>query len=219
MSSEAVLKELVSAIMSFDAEKVYESVKKALDKEIDPVEIVQKGITKGLGIVGEKFERGEFFLMHLVAAGEAVKKVMDELINPELEKRAVKLESIGKVVIGTVEGDIHDIGKNIVASMLVTAGFEVYDIGKDVPSTEFVKKAKEVNADIIGASALLSTTMPVQREIVELLSKEGLKDKIKVMVGGAPATEEWAKEIGADGYAENAVEAVNVAKRILNIEL
>lgn len=219
MSSEAVLEELVNAILSFDAEKVYESTKKALDKEIGPVEIVQKGITRGLGIVGEKFEKGEFFLMHLVAAGEAVKKVMDELINPELEKRAVKLKSIGKVVIGTVEGDIHDIGKNIVASMLVTAGFEVYDIGKDVPSIEFVKKAKEVKADIIGASALLSTTMPVQREIVELLSKEGLKDKIKVMVGGAPATEEWAKEIGADGYAENAVEAVNVAKRILNIQL
>ncbi|MFX1362552.1 MAG: cobalamin-dependent protein [Promethearchaeota archaeon] len=156
--------------------------------------------------------------MHLVAAGEAVKKVMDELINPELEKRAAKLESIGKVVIGTVEGDIHDIGKNIVASMLVTAGFEVYDIGKDIPSAEFVKKAREVDADIIGASALLSTTMPAQREIVELLRKEGLKDKIKVMVGGAPATEEWAKEIGADGYAENAIEAVNVAKKLLKIE-
>ncbi|MFX1352275.1 MAG: B12-binding domain-containing protein [Promethearchaeota archaeon] len=218
MPSEAIFEELVSAIMSFDAEKVYESTKKALDKEMSPVEIVQKGITKGLRIIGDKFAKGEFFLMHLVAAGEAVKKVMDELINPELEKRAAKLESVGKVVIGTVEGDIHDIGKNIVASMLVTEGFEVYDIGKDVPSAEFVKKAREVDADIIGASALLSTTMPAQREIVELLRKEGLKDKIKVMVGGAPATEEWAKEIGADGYAENAIEAVNVAKKILNIE-
>ncbi|MFX0067882.1 MAG: B12-binding domain-containing protein [Promethearchaeota archaeon] len=218
MPFEAVFEELVNAIMSFDAEKVYESTKKALDKEINPVEIVQKGITKGLRIVGDKFSKGEFFLMHLVAAGEAVKKVMDELINPELEKRAAKLESIGKVVIGTVEGDIHDIGKNIVASMLVTAGFEVYDIGKDIPSAEFVKKAREVDADIIGASALLSTTMPAQREIVELLRKEGLKDKIKVMVGGAPATEEWAKEIGADGYAENAIEAVNVAKKLLKIE-
>ncbi len=217
MSSKDIFDELINAIISFDADKVYELTKRALVQDISPVEIVRKGITQGLRIVGDRFERGEFFLMHLVAAGEAIKKVMDELIEPELKKRASKLESTGKVVIGTVEGDIHDIGKNIVASMLITAGFEVHDLGKDVPAEEFIKKAKEVGADIIGASALLSTTMPVQREIVKLLRKEGLKERIKIMVGGAPATEDWAKEIGADGYAENAVEAVNVAKKLMNM--
>ncbi|MFX1598927.1 MAG: B12-binding domain-containing protein [Promethearchaeota archaeon] len=216
MPSEVIFNELVDAIMSFDSDKAYEITKRALDQNTNPVEIVQKGITKGLKIIGERFEKGEFFLMHLVAAGEAVKRVMNELIEPELKRQATKLESIGKVVIGTVEGDIHDIGKNIVASMLITAGFEVYDLGKDVPPVDFINKAKEVDADIIGASALLSTTMPAQREIVDLLRKEGLKKSIKVMVGGAPATEDWAKEIGADGYAENAVEAISVAKKLVN---
>jgi len=216
MPSEGIINELVDAILSFDSDKVYEITKRALDKKINPVEIVQKGITKGLKIIGERFEKGEFFLMHLVAAGEAIKRVMDELIEPELKRQSTKLESIGKVVIGTVEGDIHDIGKNIVASMLITAGFEVYDLGKDVPPVDFINKAKEVDADIIGASALLSTTMSAQREIIELLRKEGLKESIKVMVGGAPATEDWAKEIGADGYAENAIEAVSVAKKLVD---
>ena len=130
-------------------------------------------------------------------------------------KSSIKMKSTGVIVIGTVEGDIHDIGKNIVVSMLITAGFDIYDLGKGIPATEFIQKAKEVNADIIAASALLSTTMPVQRQIVKLLEQEGLHGKIKVLIGGAPATAEWAEEIGADGYADNAIEAAKIARTLL----
>ncbi|MEM4649401.1 MAG: cobalamin-dependent protein [Candidatus Bathyarchaeia archaeon] len=120
--------------------------------------------------------------------------------------------------MGTVQGDIHDIGKNIVAAMLFAAGFEVYDLGKDVPAEEFAKKAKELNANIVGASALLSTTLPVQKEIIEALKAMGIRDKVKTIFGGAPCTAEWVEEIGGDGYAENAIEAVKVAKRLIGVK-
>ena len=201
--------------MTFEVEPLFEATKEALDQGINPVDIVEKSITRGLKIVGDKFEQGEYFLMHLVGAGEAVSKTMNELIKPALQKSSIKMKSTGVIVIGTVEGDIHDIGKNIVVSMLITAGFDIYDLGKGIPATEFIQKAKEVNADIIAASALLSTTMPVQREIVKLLEQEGLHGKIKVLIGGAPATAEWAEEIGADGYADNAIEAAKIARTLL----
>jgi len=156
--------------------------------------------------------------MHLVAAAEASKKALNEILEPRIVKAKAERKSLGKIVIGTVAGDIHDIGKNIVASMLFAAGFEVHDLGKDVPVSEFIKKEKEVKANIVASSALLSTTLPVQHEIVKALVAEGLRDKVKVIVGGAPVTEEWVKEIGADGFGENAVEAVNVTKKVLNIK-
>ncbi|MHA1238445.1 MAG: cobalamin B12-binding domain-containing protein [Candidatus Odinarchaeia archaeon] len=214
MSSE-LLQEIYDAIFSFDDEAVYEAVKKALEKGVDPIKIIQEGITRALRDIGEKYEKGEFFLMHLMAASEATKRVIDELIQPALKEKAAKSEYTGKVVIGTVEGDIHDIGKNIVAIMLLVGGFQVYDLGKDVPATKFVEKAKEVDADIIALSALLSTTLLNQRKVIEILKKEGLRDKFKVIVGGAPASEEWAKEIGADGYAPDAIKAVKLAERLV----
>jgi len=177
-----------------------------------------KGIAKGLRIVGDKYERGELFLMHLVAAAEPAQKAVKELLEPEIKKKAGERKSLGKVVIGTVQGDIHDIGKNIVASMLFAAGFDVIDLGKDVPAEEFAKKAKELNANIVGASALLSTTLPVQKEIVEALKAMGIRDKVKVIFGGAPCTPEWVEEIGGDGYAENAIEAIKVAKRLIGVK-
>ena len=206
--------EIVSAVLSFDGDKVTATVKKALKEGKDPVKIVDE-LTKALQIVGKKFEDGEFFLMHLVAAAEPVQKVIKETLEPEMAKKQEARKSLGKVVLGTVAGDIHDIGKNIVGAMLFAAGFEVYDVGKDIPSDQFVAKAKEVNANLVGASALLSTSLPMQREIVEGIVAAGLRDKVKLMFGGAPVTEEWVKEIGGDGYAENAIEAVNVAKRLL----
>ena len=212
---DPLLEEIYEAILSFDEDAVYAAVKKALDAKIDPVLIIQESITKALKEIGDKYEKGEFFLMHLIAAGEATKKVIDELIKPALEKKKSKGNYLGKIVLGTVEGDIHDIGKNIVATMLLMAGFEVYDLGKDVPPSEFVKKAKEVNADIIGLSALLSTTLQNQKKVIELLKKEGIRDKFKVIVGGAPASEEWAKEIGADGYAPDAIKAIELAKKLI----
>ena len=218
MSKEAKLDELVDAILTFDSDKVMEATNKAVNAGIDPLKIIEDGLTKGLRIVGKKFEDGELFLMHLVAAAEASKKALNEILEPRIVKAKVERKSFGKIVIGTVAGDIHDIGKNIVASMLFAAGFEVHDLGKDVPVSEFIKKAKEVKANIVASSALLSTTLPLQHEIVKALVSGGLRDKVKVIVGGAPVTEEWVKEIGADGFGENAVEAVNVTKKVLNIK-
>ena len=208
--------EIVNAVLSFDGDKVTEVTKKALKQGQDPVKIVDE-LTKALRIVGKKFEEGEFFLMHLVAAAEPVQRVIKDILEPEMMKKKEQRKSLGKVVLGTVAGDIHDIGKNIVGSMLFAAGFEVYDIGKDVPPEQFVSKTKEVNANLVGASALLSTSLPMQREIVEGIVAAGLRDKVKLIFGGAPVTEEWVREIGGDGYAENAMEAVNVAKKLLKV--
>jgi corrinoid protein of di/trimethylamine methyltransferase len=216
--SEGIFDEISEAIQSFEEEKVLNAVKKALSLGVDPSEIIEKGIAKGLRVVGDKYERGELFLMHLVAAAEPAQKAVKELLEPEIKKKAGERKSLGKVVIGTVQGDIHDIGKNIVASMLFAAGFDVIDLGKDVPAEEFAKKAKELNANIVGASALLSTTLPVQKEIVEALKAMGIRDKVKVIFGGAPCTPEWVEEIGGDGYAENAIEAIKVAKRLIGVK-
>jgi corrinoid protein of di/trimethylamine methyltransferase len=206
--------ELAKAVLGYDADKVVETTKKALARGLSATDILEKGLAKGLKTIGKKFQNGELFLMHLVASGEAVKKALSEILEPELIKSKTERRSLGKVVLGTVSGDIHDIGKNILGAMLLSAGFEVYDLGKDVPVEEFVKKTKETNADIVAASALLSTTMLAQQELVEALVSEGLRDNVKIMIGGAPVTEEWAKEIGADGYGEDAVQAVEVAKKL-----
>jgi len=218
LSKESIYEELANSVLSFDADKVVQASKKALEAKLNPTEIIENGLAKGLKIIGKKFEDGELFLMHLVAAAEAVKKTLSEVLEPELAKSKAERRTLGKVVIGTVEGDIHDIGKNIVAAMLFAAGFDIHDLGKDVPVEGFIKKTKEVKANIVGASALLSTTLPVQHEIVKALVAEGMRDKVKVMVGGAPVTEAWVREIGGDGYAENAVEAVKLAKTLLNIQ-
>ena len=208
--------EIVNAVLTFDGDKVTEVTKKALKEGRDPVKIVDD-LTKALRIVGKKFEDGEFFLMHLVAAAEPVQRVIKDILEPEMLKKKEARKSLGKVVLGTVAGDIHDIGKNIVGAMLFAAGFEVFDIGKDIPPEQFVSKVKEVNANLVGASALLSTSLPMQREIVEGIVAAGLRNKVKLIFGGAPVTEEWVKEIGGDGYAENAMEAVNVAKKLLKV--
>jgi len=215
MSQQAILDELANAVQTFDPDKVMEVTKKALAAGVDPSIIIEQGLAKGLRIVGKKFEDGELFLMHLVAAAEPAQKAIKELLEPELKKRKSERKSAGKVVLGTVAGDIHDIGKNIVGAMLIAAGFDVYDIGKDIPAEEFVNKAKEVNANIVGASALLSTSLPVQAEIVKAFKAANMRDKVKLVFGGAPCTAEWVKEIGGDGYAENAVEGVNLIKQLV----
>lgn len=216
--SHEVLEELKNAVTDFDEEKAVESARKALEMGIDPVEAIEGGLTKGLRIIGEKFEKEELFLMHIVAAAEAARRAIDEVLQPEILKRKAKRKVLGRVVIGTVHGDIHDIGKNLVAVMLFIAGFEVFDLGRDVPVKEFVKKAKDVNADIVAASTLLSTTLLMQREIIEALEAAGIRGKVKVLVGGAPVTQEWAERIGADGYGADAMEAAGVAKRLLGVE-
>jgi corrinoid protein of di/trimethylamine methyltransferase len=217
LSQEAVYEDLVNAVLSFDPDRVAQVTKKALDLGEDPVKIIDQGLTKALRIVGKKYEDGELFVMHLVAAAEPVQRVIKDILEPEIRRRKVQRKTLGKIVLGTVAGDIHDIGKNIVGAMWFAAGFEIFDIGKDVPTQQFIKTAKEANANIVGGSALLSTSLPMQAEIVKATIAEGLRERFKLVFGGAPVTEQWTKEIGADGYAEDAVEAVKVAKKLLGI--
>jgi trimethylamine corrinoid protein len=218
MGSETILDKICNALVSLEEESFVNNVKKALDSNIDPAEIIDRGIVKGLRIVGDKFASGEFFLVELVGAAEPAQKVVKELLEPELKKKTEKTKGKGKVVIGTIQGDIHKIGKNIVATLLFSSGFEVVDLGEDVPIINFIDKAKEIDADIVAASALLTTTIHGQKEIVKMLKAEGMGTRVKTMFGGAPCTEEWVKEIGGDGYAENALEAVQVAHSLLGLK-
>jgi len=212
----ALTSTLREQLLTFDADKFVGTVKKLIAEGISPIEVVN-ALTQVLKEIGKKFESGELFLVHLVVAGDLARRATTEVLKPLLKKSGGERKALGRVVIGTVAGDIHDIGKNIVAMLLFTAGFEVYDLGKDVSAEEFVKKTKELNPDIVAMSALLTTTLPAQREVVQALNKSGLRDKVKILVGGAPTTGEWAKEIGAEGYGADAIEAVKVAKKLLGV--
>jgi corrinoid protein of di/trimethylamine methyltransferase len=212
----ALTSTLKEQLLTFDADKFVGTVKKLIDEGLSPIEVVN-ALTQVLKEIGKKFESGELFLVHLVAAGDLARRATTEVLEPLLKKSSGERKTLGRVVIGTVAGDIHDIGKNIVAMLLFTAGFEVYDLGKDVSAEEFVMKTKELNPDIVAMSALLTTTLPAQRETIQALSKSGLRDKVKILVGGAPTTNEWAKEIGADGYGADAIDAIKVAKKLLGV--
>ena len=166
--------------------------------------------------VGRQYGAGDMFLPDLVMAGEAMKAAV-AVLEPEMQRTGAERKMLGKVVLGTVKGDIHEIGKTLVGTMLTANGFQVFDLGTDVPTMKFVAKVREVNADMVGLSALLTTTMTGQRDVIEALKEGGLKDGVKVMVGGAPVTRGWADEIGADGYSEDAIGAVAVAKKLMGI--
>lgn len=202
------------SVIDGDPDLAAELAQKAIDQGIDPVLVLNDGFVPGVSYVGEQFGLGEMFLPELVVAGEAMKAAVATL-EPEFSRRGTERQILGKVVIGTIEGDIHEIGKTLVATMLSASGFQVYDLGVDVPITAFVEKAREVNADIIGISALLTTTMVRQKDVIEALQDSNLATK--VMVGGAPVTQSWAKEIGAQGYSEDAVGAVAVAKNLMGL--
>lgn len=188
--------------------------RKAIEQEIDPLVALNEGFVPGINYVGEQFGLGEMFLPELVVAGEAMKAAV-AVLEPEFARRGTARQILGKVVIGTIEGDIHEIGKTLVATMLSASGFQVYDLGVDVPVMKFVEKAREVNADIIAVSALLTTTMVRQKDVVEALHDSNVT--AKVMVGGAPVTQSWAQEIGAHGYSEDAVGAVAVARHLMGL--
>jgi trimethylamine corrinoid protein len=213
-----VLDELASSVEQMDPDMVVVVSKRAVDAGIDPAEVVENGIAKGLRRVGERFENGEAFLTDLIGAAAAAKAALDSVLRPAMAKARTSQRSLAKVVLGTVSGDIHDIGKNIVAAMLFASGFEVVDLGTDVPIDDFATKSDEIGAEVVGASALLSTTLPVQREIVNEFVKRRTRDQHKLLVGGAPATEQWAKDIKADGYAPNAVDAVKLVKSLLGLK-
>lgn len=206
-------KAMAQSIIDGDSDKAEELAKQAIKEGIDPLDAINLGFVEGVNYVGSEFSCGNAFLPELVMAGEAMKTAVN-MLEPEMIKRGTERQVLGRVVIGTIHGDIHDIGKTLVGTMLSASGFKVYDLGVDVPVTKLIEKAIEVKADIIGVSALLTTTMVGQRDVVEALDDMGLRPNIKVMVGGAPVTREWVAEIGADGYSEDAIGAVNVAKEL-----
>lgn len=205
---------LIDAIREGDEEEAVKVTTGLIEKGTKAMDIMNQGLSVGIQQAGELYEEGEFFLPDLVCAADAMKASL-EIVQPLLDAEVENTMSKGTVVMATVQGDIHDIGKTIVASMLTASGYTVIDLGCDVPNEEVIRVAKENNADIIGLSALLATTMQEQKNIVEALRKEG--SDIKVMIGGAPVTEEFAESIHADGYSEDAIEAIKKADELMGI--
>ena len=207
-----IIDEIREEMINCQTERVLDLVPKAIDQGIDATTIVNKGLTAGIRVLGDRFEKGEAYLPELAVAAETMKQAL-EFLEPHLAKSQDE-DALGTIVIGTVQGDIHDIGKSIVATMLTVAGFTVYDLGVEVTPAQFVSKAREVNADIIAMSALLTTTMDRMQETIELLKKEKLDQWVKIMVGGAPVSQDFADSIGADGYGVDFNQAVKIAKRL-----
>lgn len=210
------LERICQAVVEGDDVSVVEYVQEALQAGESPLRILNEGLMPGADIVGKRFEEGEYFLPDLMLAGRALKAAM-EILKPLLAAAAAADETLkkAKIVIATVQTDIHDIGKNIVASMLAAAGYDVIDLGVDVPLNSIIDKAEETKAEIIALSALLTTSMPYMKDLIDLLQARGLRQKYRVMVGGASVTPEWAESIGADGSGRDAVEAVRLARRLL----
>ena len=202
---------LRDSLVDLDSEKVKENVNSALRKGIEPLKIVDS-LADGMRMVGERYEAGELFLPELMMAGEIMKEAM-AIITPYLERSRV--QRMGKVVLGTVEGDLHDIGKNIVKTMLTSAGFEVVDLGADVSAKRFVESVRKEEPKIVGMSALLTSTMDGMKEVVDELKKERLRKGLKILIGGAPIDEDFARRIGADAYGEDAMDAVRKAKSLV----
>ncbi|MEM4854756.1 MAG: corrinoid protein [Thermosphaera sp.] len=214
MSLELKLKE---AIINGDKDAATSLAREALELGLDPIKIANEVLVPAILEIGERWVRGEAFIVDIILAADAMKAALD-VLKPEIVKRGGEVRRLGRVVIGTVEGDIHDIGKNIVATMLEASGFEVIDLGVDVPPAGFVDAVRRYNPDVVGMSALLTSTMVKQKETIEALKAAGLRNKVKVIIGGAPTSEEWAKEIGADGWAPDAISAIDLVKKLLGIK-
>ncbi|HKZ86037.1 MAG TPA: corrinoid protein [Anaerolineae bacterium] len=214
--SEQLLSAMRQSIVDGDLDQAEALARQALEQGIDPLVAINQGFVPGINTVGDQFGAGEMYLPELMMAAEAMKKAM-AVLQPEMTRRGVKRQYLGKVVLGTVKGDIHEIGKNLVATMLSASGFDVHDLGVDVPSARFAEMAREVDADIVGVSALLTTTMTGLKHVIDALDDMRLRPRVKVIVGGAPVTRDWADEIGADGYSEDAMGAVAVAKKLVGV--
>jgi corrinoid protein of di/trimethylamine methyltransferase len=210
---QRLFEEMVKATVAGDEEQCISLAQTTIEKGLDPFEAIQKGFARGMRIIGDEFAKLECYLPEVMLAADAMNAAV-EVLKPTLMQRADR-GSLGTIIIGTIQGDVHDMGKNIVKIMLEANGFTVYDLGSDVPIRQFIDKAQEVDADIIAASALMTTTMAHMPDIDSLLVELGIRKKFIVMLGGAPVIEEWAKEVGADGYGEDASEAVEAAKRLI----
>ena len=213
--NEELFQKMAQSILDGDSDVAVALANQAIETGMDPLDAITKGFVLGVNQVGESYACGQAFLPELVMAGEAMKAAVATL-EPEMKKRGTARQVLGKVVLATVEGDIHEIGKILVGTMLSASGFEVYDLGVSVSSAKIIAKVQEVDADLVGLSALLTTTMDKQREVIEEMDKLGLRKKVKVMVGGAPVTRDWVKKIEADGYSEDAIGAVGLAKQLVS---
>ena len=212
--SEEIYEKLAQAVIDGEVDDVIELANQALDDGLDPLICINEGLTKGIQRVGELFSSGECFLPELIIGADVMKAGLDILEPAMLADQ--KREVAGKVVLGTVKGDLHEIGKTLVGTMLTASGFQVIDIGVDKSSADFIAAIKEEEATIVGASALLTTTMLQQKELIKAIEEAGLRGQVKIMVGGAPVTASYANEIGADGYAEDAISAVDIAFRLID---
>jgi len=212
--TDEIFEKLAQAVLEGEPEEAEELAKLALEQGADPLACINEGLMKGIQQVSDLFSKGEYYLPELIIGADAMKAALD-VLEPALVG-GQKREVVGQVVLGTVEGDLHEIGKTLVGTMLTANGFQVTDIGVDKKHEDFISAIKETNADIVGASALLTTTMLQQEKLIQALEEAGVRDQVKVMVGGAPVTEQFAKKIGADGYAEDAISAVNIAFRLVD---
>ena len=205
-------KAIIEALVGCDGPKVLDLVQHALDEGIEAKEILDQGLIAGMGVVGEKMENEDMFIPEVLMAAKGMSGAV-EILKPLLA--AEDMSAMGTVIIGTVKGDLHDIGKNLVAMMLESAGFEVYNLGVDISPDKFVAEVKDRNANMVCLSALLTTTMPMMQQTIDAVVESGLRDRVKIMVGGAPVTQDYANEIGADGYAFDAGSATKLAKALL----
>ncbi|NOQ40341.1 MAG: cobalamin-binding protein [Anaerolineales bacterium] len=212
--SEELFNKLKQAVIDGEPEDAEMFAKQALKEKVDPLKCINMGLMPGIQEVGELFSTGEYFLPELIIGADAMKAALD-VLEPAL-MGGQEREVVGRVVLGTVEGDLHEIGKTLVGTMLTANGFQVFDIGVDQSAEAFVQAVKENKADIVGASALLTTTMLQQKKLIEALENAGMRDNVKVMIGGAPVTDRYAEEIGADGYAEDAISSVDIAYRLMD---
>ncbi len=208
-----VLQKIAEELIKGNYPEMPKLVQQALDAKIPPSKILNEGLVAGMDVVGEKFRRDEFFMPEVLIAARAMQAGMD-ILRPKLVETGVKLA--GKVVLGTVKGDLHDIGKNLVGMMMEGSGFQVIDLGIDIPPEKFVDAVRTNQPNVLGLSALLTTTMPKMKETIESLIEAGLRNKVKIMVGGAPVTEKFAKDIGADGYAPDAATAVEKVRELVS---
>lgn len=214
MSKEDVYKKLQRSVEEQDADLAIEAANEARALGINIIDAIEKGLSLGMNTISNLFDEGEIFVPQIILAAEAFESAV-QILEQDLSQEDVSKTKRGKVIVHTVQGDIHDVGKNIVKTMLAANGFEVIDLGRDVPVDEVIRKAKELGVNMVTGSALMTTTMPAQRDIINGLIEEGMRENIKCMFGGAPVSKEWVEKIGADGYAENAAEAILVAKELM----
>jgi corrinoid protein of di/trimethylamine methyltransferase len=212
--TEELFAAMRQSVIDGDADQATALARQALEQGVDPLAAIDEAYVPGIRYVGEQFRCGDLFLPDMMLAARAMEKAV-AVLEPEMLARSAQRRVLGRVVLGTVKGDIHEIGKNLVAMMLTANGFEVHDLGVDVAPERFVEKVQEVGANMVGVSALLTTTMTGQRAVVDALAAAGLRPDVKVIVGGAPVTRAWATEIGADGYGEDAVGAVTLARELV----